>query len=115
MAYVPLNPLNNFPNYIFMPKIVPLAYDDTLSYYEFLCKVLNKLNEVIDFCDQLNINVEELKSAVEVLQSLVTGFDERITALEGDVDTLQTTVSSINDAIETINGAIGDVQIALTE
>lgn len=115
MAYVPLNPLNNFPNYIFMPKIVPLAYDDTLSYYEFLCKVLNKLNEVIDFCDQLNINVEELKSAVEVLQSLVNNFDSRITALEGDVSTLQSTVSSINDAIETINGALGDIQIALTE
>lgn len=28
-------------------KVLPLVYDDTLSYYELLCKVCNKLNEVI--------------------------------------------------------------------
>lgn len=29
-------------------KILPLVYDASLSYYEFLCKVCSKLNEVID-------------------------------------------------------------------
>lgn len=29
-------------------KVLPLVYDDSLSYYEVLCKVVNKLNEVID-------------------------------------------------------------------
>ena len=28
-------------------KVLPLVYDDSLSYYELLCKVCNKLNEVI--------------------------------------------------------------------
>ena len=28
-------------------KILPLVYDDSLSYYEVLCKVKEKLNEVI--------------------------------------------------------------------
>lgn len=29
-------------------KILPLVFDDALSYYETLCKVRYKLNEVID-------------------------------------------------------------------
>lgn len=29
-------------------KVIPLVYDDSLSYYEVLCKVKNKLNEVIE-------------------------------------------------------------------
>lgn len=40
----------------FCQKILPLVYDDSLSYYEVLCKVSYKLNEVID---QLNGVVAE--------------------------------------------------------
>ena len=29
-------------------KVLPLVYDDSLSYYETLCKTTGKLNEVID-------------------------------------------------------------------
>lgn len=30
-------------------KILPLTYDDSLSYYEQLCKLTNKMNELINF------------------------------------------------------------------
>lgn len=30
-------------------KVLPLVYDDSLSYYEVLCKVTDKLNEVIKY------------------------------------------------------------------
>lgn len=29
-------------------KVIPLVYDDSLSYYELLCKVVNYLNDMID-------------------------------------------------------------------
>lgn len=29
-------------------KVLPLVYDDSLSYYEVLCKVVAKINEIID-------------------------------------------------------------------
>lgn len=32
-------------------KILPLSYDDSLSYYEQLCKLTNKMNEIIEFID----------------------------------------------------------------
>lgn len=35
-------------------KIIPLVYDESLSYYEFLCKVMQKLNEVIGSVDNQN-------------------------------------------------------------
>lgn len=102
--------LNFFPNWIYLPKIVPLVYDDTLSYYEFLNKILVKLNEVIQFANDLNLEVEQLKTAVETLQSLVDGFDERITANENAISSLQNTVDQINSAIESINGSIDSLQ-----
>ena len=33
-------------------RILPLVYDQTLSYYETLCKVVSKLNEIIEFLDE---------------------------------------------------------------
>lgn len=89
-------PIANFPNFIYLPKIVPLVYDDALSYYEFLNKVLGKLNEAIDGINDLGVDVSELRENVERLATLVDGFDGRIESLE-------TSVSSINTAIETIN------------
>lgn len=104
------NNLNFFPNWIYLPKIVPLVYDDCLSYYEFLNKVLSKLNEVIAFANSLNVEVNDLKEAVERLQTLVDGFDERITANETNIENLQSAVSSINEAITNINTAIDSLQ-----
>ena len=37
---------------VFIPrsaKILPLSYDDSLSYYEQLCKLTNKMNEIVEF------------------------------------------------------------------
>ena len=28
-------------------KILPLTYDDSLSYYEMCCKMLSKINEIV--------------------------------------------------------------------
>ena len=32
-------------------KVLPLAYDDSLSYYEVVCKLTSKVNEVIAMID----------------------------------------------------------------
>lgn len=44
---------------VFIPcsaKILPISYDDSLSYYEQLCKLTSKINEIVDF---INTNVDE--------------------------------------------------------
>lgn len=42
-------------------KVLPLVYDDSLSYYEVLCKLRNKINEVItDINENLETYIREL-------------------------------------------------------
>lgn len=40
-------------------KVLPLVYDDSLSYYEVLCKVSAKLNEVIDFVNKFQDSIND--------------------------------------------------------
>lgn len=110
MAYVPVDPVSNFPNWIYCTKIVPLVYDDTLSYMEFLNKLMVKLNEVINYANQINANVEDLKEVVDRIAELVNGFDSRITANENNIADLQTATEAINTAIENINNTITTMQ-----
>lgn len=59
--------INYVPNY-HCQKILPLVYDDELSYYEYLCKLTNKTNEIID-----NIN-DEFKTLIS--QKIVECFND---------------------------------------
>ena len=39
--------INVSPLYYWCHKVIPLVYDDSLSYYELICKVAQKINELI--------------------------------------------------------------------
>ena len=71
-------------------KILPLVYDDSLSYIEVLYKVAYKLNEVID-------DYNELKATCEALAEELQQHDTRISALEDRMD------SFINDVMAMFN------------
>ena len=56
--------------------VLPLVYDDSLSYYELLNKVVNYLNNVISDVSNVETNVESLLNAYNSLQEYVnTYFD----------------------------------------
>ena len=47
-------------------KVIPLVYDDSLSYYELLCKVVQKVNEIISNMSELDEYIkEEISHAFE--------------------------------------------------
>lgn len=46
-------------------KVLPLVYDDSLSYYELLCKVVDYLNKTIDTVNVLSTEYTMLKNYVE--------------------------------------------------
>lgn len=59
-------------------KVLPAVYDDSLSYYELLCKVVNKLNESIenvnilgDFVDNYFVNLDVQNEINNKLDSMV--------------------------------------------
>lgn len=49
---------------IYVQKILPLVYDDSLSYYELLSKVVQKINELIPVVTELDSNVGEKVSEI---------------------------------------------------
>ena len=56
-------------------KVLPLVYDDSLSYYEVLNKVVKRLNEMVeedtDFADDIN----KLREDLDVVQKWIDNFD----------------------------------------
>ena len=46
-------------------KVLPLVYDDSLSYYELLCKVVKRLNETTDGIAEVADALKELKDYVD--------------------------------------------------
>ena len=63
-------------------KVLPLVYDDAISYYEVLCKVVDYLNTVIDNVNTDTDNVEELGDDFLDLQEYVNNFFADIEELE---------------------------------
>lgn len=57
-------------------KVLPAVYDDSLSYYELLCKVVDYLNQVIDELNNHGDAITELQDAVKKLQDDFEKFKE---------------------------------------
>lgn len=81
-------------------KVLPLVYDDSLSYYELLAKVVTYLNQAMEDVETLNEDVTNLFAAYEELQGWVTDYFEN-----GGID------ADIDDAIDRMveSGAFGAI------
>lgn len=56
-------------------KILPLVYDESLSYYELLCKVVDKLNEVVKNQNELFDEFEDVTQyVVQIAQQVVSDY-----------------------------------------
>lgn len=56
-------------------KILPLVYDDSLSYYEVLCKVVDYINKLIDDENSAIAQIEELRKELAIVQKWIDDFD----------------------------------------
>lgn len=76
---------NMMPFRFWCQKVLPTVYDDSLSYYELLTKVVNYLNDAVDNIDTLNNNVQNIYSAYILLQNYVNDyFDQEFPQLVSD-------------------------------
>ena len=57
-------------------KVLPSVYDDSLSYYELLTKVLRYLNDTMESVETLNGNVENIYNAYLLLEDYVNNYFE---------------------------------------
>ena len=56
-------------------KVLPLVYDDSLSYYEVLCKVVEYINNLIDEDKLIEENITELQNELTEVQNWIDNFD----------------------------------------
>ena len=63
-------------------KVLPLVYDDSLSYYELLCKVVNYLNKTMENVNSLSENFDELQSAFNTLKKYVEEYFDNLDVQE---------------------------------
>lgn len=104
-------------------KVLPLVYDDSLSYYELLCKVVDYLNKTMEDTETLNSDVTNLYTAYQQLQQWVNDyyesedFEQAIDAgldrmvEDGSMDTIITPViaSQLPDVVSNqIGGVVGN-------
>ena len=56
-------------------KVLPLVYDDSLSYYELLCKVVDYINNLINDQKELSDELINLQREVKKVQEWIGNFD----------------------------------------
>ena len=58
-------------------KVIPLVFDDSLSYYEAICKFMQKLNEVISALNNNAECIDELQGKYIILQKNFDALEEK--------------------------------------
>lgn len=56
-------------------KVLPLVYDDSLSYYEILCKVVDYINNLIKTDNDIISDIDSMRSDLAVVKDFVDNFD----------------------------------------
>lgn len=105
------NPIESFK--FWCQYTLPLVYTDSLSYYETLCAMASKLNDVIDYVDSLvNTDHSYTDAQIAVLKDYVDSQDrknskeiyQRIQLIENDfMNQLTETKMYVDDKISDFN------------
>lgn len=97
--------IKNSPFRFWCQKVLPLVYDDSLSYYELLCKVVHKLNELAE--NQNNLS-EDIKQVAKDLND----FKEQVpTLIEQKVEEWLNNYITTKGLVNSVNGMKGDVTL----
>ena len=92
-------------------KVLPLVYDDSLSYYELLCKVVNYLNNVISDVASVETNVQNLYNSFVNLQDYVNDYFDNLDltdAVHNNVSEVFNEYSETNEFKALVDGYVND-------
>lgn len=85
-------------------KVIPLVFDDSLSYYEAICKFMQKLNEVISALNNNAECIDELQGKYIILQNnfnaLEVKWKEFKTYIENEFNTFKTEITTKEENFE---------------
>lgn len=111
MAYIPVTKISHL--LMLCHKVIPLVYDESLSYYESLCKVAQLLNECIDAVNDINSNVDDLNSRVNTVEEKVNNIDAQ---LDTFIETINAQFAELEDKINAdVDAKLAEVDYKLAE
>ena len=87
-------------------KVLPLVYDESLSYYEQVCKLRQKINEIIEQLTDWSDVIAELQEAIKDID----GMKHNISVLQGDIESINSQINSINDTIDSLDGYVKNME-----
>ena len=93
--------LNPLPIRFHCYKVLPLVYDEALSYYEQLCKITKSLNDSIKSINDLNDAVTDLDSNVTQLTERVNNMTTEIVTFEDGINAKMVQINRLLDEYDT--------------
>lgn len=92
---------------LYCQKILPLVYDDSLSYYEALCRFVAKVNEVVDALNNVSVNI--LGDAKAYTDSAIAeqqiAIDNKVLELQALIDA---TTSNFDELLDELQRQYGE-------
>ncbi len=61
--------------HFYCQKVLPLVYDESLSYYEVLCKIKYKLNEMVEKDNLQDKEIDAIEKEIAEIQEWIDNFD----------------------------------------
>ena len=101
--------IKNRPFRFWCQKVLPLVYDDSLSYYELLCKVVCKLNELAENQNNLSDEIKQVAQDLDDFKNQVPGMIEA--KVQEWLDNYITTHGLVNS----VNGMTGVVTLTAAD
>lgn len=126
MANIEFKTLEQFMPY-WCQKILPAVYDDSLSYYQLLGRILQKYNEVIEIVNKhsetlvdhenritaAEAQIELNRQAIEALKTELAKLDEQVKQNTANIAALTERVNGHDEAIEQIKTWINNASTFL--
>lgn len=94
---------------IWCNKIIPTVYDDSISYYETVCKCVDYINKMLEDTKNLVKVVDDLQTTidqldiVEITQKL-DAMQQTVNSFSGDINQLKTDVPAIQQSVTKLSG-----------
>lgn len=123
MANIEFKTLEQFMPY-WCQKILPAVYDDSLSYYQLLGRILQKYNEVIEIVNKhsetladhenritaAEAQIELNRQAIEALKAELAKLDEQVKQNTANIVALTERVNGHDEAIQSLRDLIAELQ-----
>lgn len=91
-------------------KVLPLVYDESLSYYEVLCKISAHLNDIIEAQNVLSETVvQELTEFDEILKQMLAKIDTRLAQIPTEVKELFDNYVGSEEFIAIVTGILSEL------